>query len=64
MQIKLAACRANSGMTQEEFSKALGVGLMTYNSWEKGKVEPPYSKVRKISELSGIPIDYIVTKSK
>lgn len=60
MQICLAACRANANMNQTEFAKAIGVTLPTICNWEKGKSEPNLSQLRQISELSGIPMDYIV----
>ena len=60
MQICIAACRANANMSQTEFAKAIGVTLPTICNWEKGKSEPNLSQLRQISELSGIPMDYIV----
>lgn len=60
MQITLKACRINSNMEQEAWAKEIGVTLNTISNWERGKTEPSLSQLRKISDLSGIPIDYIV----
>ena len=59
IKIYLPAVRVNAGMTQEEWSNALGVDKSTVLNWEKGKSEPPASTLRKMSELSGIPMDFI-----
>ena len=59
MKISLKACRANADMEQEAWAKAIGVTINTISNWEKGKTEPTLSQLRIISNLSGIPIDYI-----
>lgn len=60
MQISIAACRTNANMTQTQFAEAVGVSLATIGNWENGTTEPSLSHLRKISELSGIPMDNIV----
>ena len=60
MKINLKACRVNANMEQETWAKQIGVTLNTISNWERGKTEPSLNQLRKISELSGIPIDYIV----
>lgn len=59
LQITLRAARVNTNMTQREWAKNLGVTVDTVLNWEKGKSEPRLSDLRKISELSGIPMDFI-----
>lgn len=63
MEINLKACRANANMDQQAWAKKLGVTFNTVSNWERGKTEPSLSQLRKISELSGIPIDYIFMPS-
>ena len=63
-QISLEAARVNAHMTQPEWAEALGVRTTTIVSWEKGRTEPTLSQVRKISELSGIPMDFIFVPIK
>lgn len=63
MEISIAACRVNAKMTQTEFAEAIGVSLPTITNWEKGKTEPRIGHLRKISEISGIPIDDIAVGS-
>ena len=59
VKINLAAVRVNAKMTQEEWAKALGVQAQTVSNWEVGRNQPKLETVRKMSELSGIPIDNI-----
>lgn len=59
IKIKMAAARVNAGLTQREFADLCGVRVETVNSWEKGNTEPPISAIRKLSEKSNIPMDFI-----
>ena len=58
-KINLAAVRANANMNQREWARALNVEVSTISNWEKGRSEPNASQLRKMSELSGIPMDFI-----
>ena len=63
-KISLEAVRVNAKMTQKEWAKLLGVSNSTVVNWEKGKTEPTLSQLRKMSELSGIPMDFIFVPNK
>ena len=63
MEISLFACRANTRMTQAQFAKKIGVSPCTVANWETGKTEPSLANLRKISEISGVPIDNIAIPS-
>lgn len=58
-RISIAAARVNAKMTQRELADELHIDISTICNWEKGKSEPNVSQLRKISELSGIPMDFI-----
>lgn len=58
-RLKLKACRAQIDATQEEMAKMLGVSDVTIKNWESGISEPKLSQARKISDITGIPLDYI-----
>lgn len=60
MQVTIEACRVNTGMTQAQFAEALGVSMTTVSNWERRKSEPNLTQLRKISELSTIPMGCIV----
>jgi len=57
--VKLAACRANTGMTQREYGAALGVDPTTVYNWEAGRTVPGLPMLQKISELSDVPLSLI-----
>ena len=58
-KLKYAALRANAGMNQDEWAAAIGVDKQTVSNWETMRSEPKLSHLRKMSELSGVPMDYI-----
>jgi len=59
MRISLKAARVNVEMNQSDMAKAVGVDISTICSWETGKTEPSASQLRKISEVTGIPMEFI-----
>ena len=59
VRISLEACRVNAKLTQSEMAEKLGVTANTVSNWESGKSEPNLSQLRAISEISGIPMDFI-----
>lgn len=63
-RISLEAARVNAGLTQKELAEMLGVSNVTIINWEKGNSEPSVSQLRTISELSGIPMDFIFIPDK
>lgn len=64
IKISIAAARVNSGLNQSDFARELGVSLATVTNWEKGRTEPDVTQLRKISRLSGIPMDYIFVQDE
>lgn len=58
-KISLEAARINAKLTQKELAEILGVSNATIVNWESGKTEPNLSQLKKISALSGIPMDFI-----
>ena len=64
LRISLEAARVNAGLTQKELAKELGISNVTVINWEKGVTEPPLSQIRKISQLSGIPMEFIYVPDK
>ena len=64
IRISIKAARVNSEMNQSEFAREIGVSLATVTNWERGKTEPDASQLRKISEISGIPMDFIFMPQK
>ena len=63
-KINLAAVRANAQKSQKEWAEMLGVSHYTVNNWETGKTYPNVIQLRKMSELSGIPMDFIFVQEQ
>lgn len=63
-RISLEAARVNAKLTQKELAEELGISNATVVNWEKGVTEPTLSQLRKISQLSGIPMDFIYVPDK
>ena len=63
-RISLEAARVNAQLSQKELANILGVSSSTILNWEKGTSEPTLSQLRKLSELSGIPMDFIFVPEK
>lgn len=57
MKVTLAALRVNAGMSQREVCTACGVNQRTLIGWEKGRVDPPFSKVKELCALYGCTMD-------
>ncbi len=64
IRISLAAARVNAGLKQKEMAEMLGVDTSTIHNWENAKSEPTVSQLRKISEISGIPMDFLFVSTK
>ena len=58
-KISLKAARVNAGLTQEQAAKAIGKAKQTIVNWESGKTGIKYSDLIKLSELYGMPVEYI-----
>ncbi len=63
MKIFLDAVRVNAGMTNAEWARELGVTSATVTNWESGATKPNLEQIRRMSELSGIPMDYIFSRT-
>lgn len=57
--VSLEAARVNGRMSQAGLASALGVHRGTICNWESGKTSPTALHLKRISELTGVPVDYI-----
>lgn len=54
--------RLYAGMTQEEFSKKVGVSRPTISSWEVDRTEPSMQDVQKMASVLGCSVNDIIGK--
>ena len=60
---KLILLRKRKGMTQEEFSRAVGVSRQSVYKWESGQSYPEAVKLLEIRRLYGVSIDHLLDDS-
>ena len=58
-KIKLKAARVNAELTQEDVAKALHRNKQTIVNWENGVTEIRVNDLIALSELYGMPIEYL-----
>ncbi len=63
-KFKLKAARVNAGMTQEEVAKAIHRNKQTIVNWENGLTEIKVRDLMALSELYGIPCEFIEIPEK
>lgn len=59
IEISLEAARKNAKFTKSQWANELRTKSSTVTKWEKGEAEPTLTQLRRMSELSGIPVDYL-----
>lgn len=57
--MKLASKRKEAGLTQEDMSKFLGVGVSTYNQYENSQRSIPSDVAAKIAQILQVPHEQI-----
>ena len=57
--ITLKACRANADLSAEELADKLEVTSNTVYNWEKGITKVSYKYLKKISDISNVPVELI-----
>ncbi len=61
---KLILLRKRRGMTQEEFSRAVGVSRQSVYKWESGQSYPEAAKLLEIRKLYGVSIDHLLDETE
>lgn len=61
---KLKAARKQTGLSQEELSKKLGISRSAVAKWECDKGIPDVDNLKMLSQLLDVSIDYLLDNSK
>lgn len=56
----LKAARVNSGVTQEQAAKMMGISRSLIQNWERGKSFPDAMHLKKIETAYGVSYDDII----
>lgn len=59
---KLVQLRKEKGLTQLELAEAVRVSRQAVSKWESGGSLPSTEKLKSLSELYGVPIDYLLSE--
>lgn len=59
---RLIESRQRLGLTQSELADKVGVTLRAIQLWEAGKAMPQISKLRRLSQALGVPIQWLIQK--
>ena len=60
--LKLSAARNNAGLTQKEAAEKLGISYQTLSQYENDPNNVKLGMLKKMSELYGIPVEFIFFK--
>lgn len=55
----LKRLRKERGWKQADVAAELGIGRTTYVSYEKGQIDPPLYRLKRIAALFGVTLDEI-----
>lgn len=61
---KLIALRKEKGLSQLALAEKLNVSRQAISRWETGAVYPSTDNLALLSELYGVPVDYLIGKEK
>lgn len=60
---RIKTLRNQSGLTQIEFAKKFGIAQSTLSTWERGRYEPDFDTLLKLSDYFGVSVDYLLGRS-
>lgn len=58
--MRLKEVRKSRGLTQKEIAEQVGVNQNTYSYWENEKTHIDSSSLKKIAEIFGVSVDYLL----
>jgi len=61
---KLVHLRKEKGLTQLELAETMRVSRQTVSKWEAGGSLPSTENLRSLSELYGVPVDYLLNEGE
>ncbi len=57
---RLTVLRKNAGLTQSELGNQLNISAQAISKWEKGISEPDIATLKRIADIYGVSISYII----
>ena len=60
LNTRIKELRKSVGWTQRELATRMNVSQQTIGSWEVGRAEPNTEALKKLAELFGVTVDYLI----
>jgi transcriptional regulator with XRE-family HTH domain len=57
---RIAWARERAGLNKNQFARELGTSWQHVDHWEKGRTEPSLASMRRIAEVLGVSIDFLL----
>lgn len=57
---RIAWARERAGMNKNQFARELGTSWQHVDHWEKDRTEPSIGSIRRIAELLGVSVDFLL----
>jgi transcriptional regulator with XRE-family HTH domain len=57
---RIADARSRAGLNRNQLARALGTSWQHVDHWEKGRTRPTLASVRRLAELLGVSVDYLL----
>src|SRR5690606_36400989 len=57
---RIAWARERAGLNKNRFARELGTSWQHVDHWVKGRTEPSLASMRRIAELLGVSVDFLL----
>lgn len=57
---RLKYLRKEKKKTQQDMADFLGIQRSTYGEYERGRITPPYDKIKKLADYLEVSVDYLM----
>ena len=64
MPNRIRELRTAKGMNQTELAEELEISQGAMSNWETGRSEPDFRGLRRLSEIFGVSVDYIMGRTE
>lgn len=61
---RLKELRKDARKTQNDVAEYLEIRRSTYGEYERGKITPPYDKIKALSDYFGVTVEYLMEDKK
>jgi len=57
---RLRKARKAKNLTQKQLAESIGINQKQYQHWERGRAEPSFDKVKRLSYMLGINVEWLL----